>query len=75
MPRLASDADIHGDLIRGLHRRIPDLDLVRVQDALPEGSHDQSVLEWAIRERRILITNDRNIMIGFAYERVNLCLV
>lgn len=69
MLRLASDADVHGDIIRGLHRRLPEIDLVRVQDMLPEGAPDSHVLAWAAAENRILITNDRNTMIGFAYQR------
>ena len=36
MLRLATDADVNGDIIRGLRRRLQDIDLVRVQDALPE---------------------------------------
>ena len=44
MLRLASDADVHGDIIRGLRRRLPDIDLVRAQDALPEGTPDPEVL-------------------------------
>src|SRR5947208_2155595 len=32
MLRLASDADVHGDIIRGLRRRLPEIDLVRAQD-------------------------------------------
>src|SRR5262249_5853653 len=70
MLRLASDADVHGDIVRGLRRRLPELSLVRVQDALPEGTHDPEVLAWAAAENRILITNDRNTMVGFAYKRV-----
>jgi hypothetical protein len=69
MLRLASDADVHGELIRGLRRRQPTLDLVRVQDALPEGTPDPEVLAWAAAEGRILITNDRNTMVGFAWRR------
>ncbi len=38
MLRLASDADVHGDILRGLRRRRPEIDLVRVQDVLPEGT-------------------------------------
>jgi hypothetical protein len=68
--RLASDADIHGDLIRGLHRRLPELDLIRAQDALPEGTTDIDVLAWAAADDRVLITNDRNTMVGYAYQRV-----
>src|SRR5204862_3245922 len=70
MFRLASDADVHGEIIRGLRRRLPDIDLVRVQDALPEGTPDHEVLAWVAAENRILITNDRNTMVGFAYRRV-----
>src|SRR5437763_1478651 len=69
MLRLASDADVHGEIIRGLHRRLPEIDLVRVQDALPEGTPDPEVLAWAAAENRLLITNDRNTMVGFAYQR------
>ncbi len=70
MLRLASDADVHGHIVRGLRRRLPEIDLVRVQDALPEGTPDPEVLAWAAAESRVLITNDRNTMVGFAYRRV-----
>jgi len=69
MLRLASDADVHGDIIRGLRRRLPKIDLVRVQDVLPEGTSDPEALAWAAAENRVLITNDRNTMAGFAYRR------
>lgn len=69
MLRLASDADVHGDIIRGLRRRRPDLDLIRAQDAIPEGTPDPAVLAWAASENRVLITNDRNTMVGFAQQR------
>src|ERR1700679_3185769 len=68
--RLASDADVHGGIVRGLRRRVPEIDLVRVQDALPEGTSDPEVLAWAATENRVLITNDRNTMIGFANQRL-----
>ena len=70
MLRLASDADVHGGIIRGLRRRLPEIDLIRSQDVLPDGTPDSDVLAWAATEFRILITNDRNTMIGFAYTRV-----
>ncbi len=70
MLRLASDADVHGEIVRGLRRRVPEIDLARAQDALPEGAPDPEVLAWAAAENRVLITNDRNTMVGFAYQRV-----
>jgi predicted nuclease of predicted toxin-antitoxin system len=71
MLRLASDADVHGEIVRGLRRRLPEIDLVRVQDALPEGAPDRDVLAWTAAENRVLVTNDRNTMVGFAYQRVS----
>jgi hypothetical protein len=56
MLRLASDADVRGEIIRGVRRRLPEIDLVRVQDALPESAPDQDVLAWAAAENRVLIT-------------------
>jgi hypothetical protein len=70
MLRQASDADVHGEIVRGLRRRLPEIDLVRVQDAFPEGTPDPEVLAWAADENRVLITNDRNTMVGFAHQRV-----
>lgn len=70
MLRLATDADVHGDIIRGLRRRVPELDLMRVQDALAESTLDPDVLAWTAMENRVLVTNDRNTMIAGAYQRV-----
>jgi hypothetical protein len=69
--RLASDADVNGDLISALRRQLPEVDLVRVQDALPMGVEDRQVLAWAAAEDRVLLTADRSTMIGFARERVS----
>jgi hypothetical protein len=70
MLRLATDADVRGEIIRALLRRAPQLDLIRVQDALTEGVPDTEGLAWTIAEKRVLITNDRNTMIGLAYRLV-----
>jgi hypothetical protein len=69
MLRLASDADVHGDIIRGLRFHSRAIDLVRVQDALSEGTPDTEVLEWTAAKNRVLITNDRKTMVGLARQR------
>jgi len=69
MLRLASDADVHGEIIRGLRRPLPEIDLARAQDALPVGVPDSAVLDWTTSENWVLITNDRNTMVGTLYER------
>ena len=67
---LATDADLNGRIIRGLRRRLPDIDLVRVQDVHPDGTPDLVVLEWAAAEGRVLVTHDVSTMVGHAYDRV-----
>ena len=64
MLRLASDADVHGAIIRGLRRRLPGIDLLRAQDVLAARTPDAQVLAWAAAENRVLVTNDRNTMVG-----------
>jgi hypothetical protein len=70
MLRLATDADVHGGIARGLRRRMPLIDLVSTLDELPEGTPDPDVLAWVAAEGRILISNDRRSMISFAFQRV-----
>jgi predicted nuclease of predicted toxin-antitoxin system len=60
----------NGDVVRGLRRRHPDLDLVRVQDVGLRTAEDPIILEWAASEGRILLTHDRGTMPDFAYQRV-----
>lgn len=67
---LAADADIDNAIVRGLRRHAPGIDLVRSLHILPEGTPDPDVLAWAAAENRVLISNDRATMIGFAYRRV-----
>src|SRR5262249_27338199 len=68
--RLASDADFNGKAYRALLRRQPDLDIRRIQDAGLRTADDLDVLAWAASEGRILLTHDRETMVGFAYRRV-----
>ena len=70
MLRMASDADFNGDVLRGLFRRRPDLDLIRVQDVGLRTADDETILEWAAGGGRILLTHDRTTMPNFAYQRV-----
>jgi predicted nuclease of predicted toxin-antitoxin system len=68
--KLASDENFDGDIVRGLLRRLPGLDLVRVQDAGLAEASDPIVLAWAAGENRTLLTHDRDTMPSFAYDRV-----
>lgn len=67
---LAADENFNGNIIRGLLRRQPLLDLVRLQDVGLSGSDDPTVLAWAAREGRVLLTHDVSTITRYAYERV-----
>jgi hypothetical protein len=47
MLRLAADENFNNDIVRGLLRREPGLDIVRIQDVGLSGADDPTVLEWA----------------------------
>jgi|SRR3954468_5835936 len=70
MLRLAADENVDGRIVRGLRRRNPWLDIARVQEAELEGADDPTVLDWAAREGRILITHDIATISSPAYKRV-----
>lgn len=67
---LAADENLDNDIVRGLLRRNPSVDIVRVQDAGLSGADDPTVLEWAAQENRIIITHDVSTMSHYAYERI-----
>ena len=67
---LAADKNFNNNIVRGLLRRKPDLDVVRIQDVGLSGADDPDILEWAAQERRVLLTHDVSTVTHFAYERV-----
>ena len=70
MLRLAVDENFNNDIVRGLLRRKPELDIVRIQDIGLSGADDSTVLKWAARENRVLLTHDVTTITRYAYERV-----
>jgi hypothetical protein len=68
--RFATDENFNNDILRGLQRRSPDIDFVRIQDTDIAGADDPLVLEWAANENRILLTHDARTMPKYAYERM-----
>ena len=71
MLRLAADENFNNRIVRGLLHRKPDLDIVRIQDIGLSGADDQTVLEWAAQEERVLLTHDVRTITQYAYERVD----
>ncbi|NJK27856.1 MAG: DUF5615 family PIN-like protein [Coleofasciculaceae cyanobacterium SM2_3_26] len=70
MMRLLADENFDNNIVRGLLRRRPNIDIVRVQDVGLSGEDDPTILAWAAAENRILLTHDVTTVTRFAYERV-----
>jgi predicted nuclease of predicted toxin-antitoxin system len=68
--RLLADENFHGDVLRGLLRVEPKLDIVRVQDTDIYQAADPVILEWAAKEDRILLTHDVQTMTKHANDRI-----
>lgn len=71
MLQFLSDENFHGQILRGLFRRQPNLDLVRVQDVGLREIDDPIILDWAATNDRIVLTHDRSTMSDFAYARLS----
>lgn len=70
MLRFISDEDFDATIVRGLLLRLPDLDVVGVREEGLSAAADTTILEWAARDDRVLLTHDVNTMLGYADERV-----
>lgn len=65
-----ADENFNNDILRGMLRRKPDLNIIRVQDVGLAHAEDEVILEWAAKEGRVLVTHDVTTVTNFAYERV-----
>ena len=67
--KFLADENLDNNILRGLFRRQPDLDIVRVQDVGLFGQDDPTVLAWAAQENRIFLTHDVATITHYAYQR------
>jgi len=70
MLRLAADENFNNDIVRGVRRRDPAVDIVRIQDSGLSGADDATILEWAAHAGRVILTHDVTTMTRYAYDRV-----
>ena len=68
---LLADENFNYEIVRGLRRRLPGLNLLTVREAELLGIADPELLEWAAQQGRILLTHDVKTMTKFAYDRIN----
>lgn len=69
--KFLTDENFEGAIFRGLLRRKPDINIVRVQDVGLSETDDSTILAWANEEGRILLTHDRRTMPQYAYQRMS----
>jgi hypothetical protein len=70
--RLCADENFNNKIVRGLLRRNPGLDILRIQDVPGlSGTDDPTVLEWAAQNERVILTHDVKTLAQFAFDRVD----
>ncbi|ERN41500.1 hypothetical protein KR51_00020790 [Rubidibacter lacunae KORDI 51-2] len=68
--KFLADENFDNAIARGLRQRLPEIDLVRVQDVGLSGLNDQTILAWAAAENRVLLTHNVRTITRYAYERL-----
>ena len=66
-PPFIADADFNEDLIRGLRRTEASIDFLTASEGGTRGLLDRRVLELAAAADRVVVSHDRNTMIGEFY--------
>ena len=59
-----ADENLKRQIISGLWRRNPSVDVVRAQEVGLAGVDDRILLEWAVRHQRVLLTHDVQTVVG-----------
>jgi hypothetical protein len=70
MIRFLADENFNNEILRAVRRRVPEAELLRVQDTELASKPDTLILEWAARQGYIVLTHDVNTMRGYFYDRV-----
>jgi len=68
--RFATDENFDRRILDGLRIRLPELDIIRVQDTEMYQLSDPELLGKLAFQGRILLTHDISTMPGFVYERI-----
>jgi hypothetical protein len=58
MISLPADENLDANIVRGVLRRLDDIDIVRLQDLDLTGADDPAVLAWAADHGRVLVMHE-----------------
>lgn len=64
------DEDFNGRIVRGVRRRLPNLDTLTIPQVGLRKAPDPTVLERAASEGRVVVSHDHNTMRSYAEERL-----
>ena len=70
MVKLLVDQDFDHDILRGLVRRVPTLDVVTAYQIGFSAASDPELLAWAAEAGRVIITHDRKTMPSHTADRM-----
>lgn len=70
MLRLLVDQDFDHDILRGLLRRVPKLDVVTTPEVGLSAASDLELLVWAAEAGRVIVTHNRKTMPCHAADRI-----
>ena len=70
MLRYLADEDFDNRILRAFRRTETRLDWVRVQDVGLSGRDDETVLQFAAENQRVVLTRDVSTMTAAAYRRI-----
>jgi len=73
MIRLLTDENVDDNILRGLIRRLPQLDVVSVKQAGLAGKPDMFLLRWAAKENRSILSHDKKTMTKYANQLLAQC--
>ena len=68
-PRFLADHDLNEHIVAGVLRREPAVEFVRVRELDMSGQADEAILEYAEREKLLVVSHDVNTMPAAAYAR------
>jgi hypothetical protein len=70
MIRLLTDENFNQNIVRGLRRRLPQLDLISARDAGLARQPDMFLLHWAAQQNRAILTHDIKTMVRDAKQLI-----
>lgn len=71
LPRFLADEDLRGTVIRAVRRMKPSVEFTTVVEQGLSSAADKEVLDFAWRERWLVVSHDVNTMKAFAEQRIS----